>query len=93
MYYAHTRHMWLYTGVGPLCVPNCPQDFTDNGIFCLKPAAYGTVLATLLRALQRPSVLKRTVKLTTELATAFRRTLPTYLSTYWCCTNSTIRTH
>jgi hypothetical protein len=34
-------YLRLYTGVGPLCVPNCPQGYTDNGLCCLKPAPIG----------------------------------------------------
>ncbi|QJR16267.1 hypothetical protein [Usitatibacter palustris] len=30
-----------YTGVGPLCWPHCPPGFSDHGVGCTKPAAYG----------------------------------------------------
>jgi len=30
-----------YTGVGPLCLTNCPSGFRNDGLFCAKPNAYG----------------------------------------------------
>jgi hypothetical protein len=30
-----------YQGVGPVCWQACPGNFTDTGLDCLKPAAYG----------------------------------------------------
>jgi hypothetical protein len=30
-----------YTGAATMCVPSCPSDFRDDGLYCAKPDSYG----------------------------------------------------